>query len=101
MIDVEHGALRAFEHDVGVPCTQVGEHLRDVRHQRFHAIRVRQLLVQRLLEVDWRLLEILLQREVVEVEYLAELGSVPIRAKRPHLRLSACYTFFELLMARG
>ena len=52
----------------------VRQRLRDIAHQRPHALGVRELLVQRLLEIDRRLLEVVLQHEVVEVEDLAELG---------------------------
>ena len=74
MIDVEHRALRALEHDVGLLLAQRRQRLRDVAHQRPHALGVRELLVERLLEIDRRLLEVVLQHEVVEVEDLAELG---------------------------
>jgi hypothetical protein len=45
-----------------------------VADQRTQPIGKRELLVERLLEVDHRLLEVVLQREIVEVEDLAQLG---------------------------
>ena len=58
----------------GLLLAQRRQRLRDVAHQRPHALGVRQLLVERLLEIDRGLLEVVLQHEVVEVEDLAELG---------------------------
>ena len=73
MVDVEQRALRAFEHHVGLLLAQRRQRLRDVADQRPHALGVRQLLVERLLEIDRGLLEVVLQHEVVVVEHLAEL----------------------------
>jgi hypothetical protein len=47
----------------------------DVHHQRLDAFGHGQVLVQRLLEIDRRQFEVLLQHEIVEIENLAELGS--------------------------
>ena len=58
MIDVEHGALRAFEHHVGLLLAQRRQRLRDVADQRPDAFGVRQLLVEGLLEIHRRLLEV-------------------------------------------
>jgi len=46
---------------------------RDIGDQRRELLRIRQLLIERLLEVHRGLAEVLLQHEVVKVEYLTQL----------------------------
>src|SRR5690606_28341185 len=73
-VDVEQRALRALEKDVAAFAVNAVQGLGDVGHHRRELLAEREVLLQRLLEVDRLDLVIVPQHEVVEVEDLAELG---------------------------
>ncbi len=71
-VDVQHRRLSAFEQHILPLGAQVVQREGDVGDQRRESVRIRELLVESLLEVDRGLAEILLQHEVVKVQHLAE-----------------------------
>src|SRR5580700_6387254 len=73
-IDVEHRALRALEEHARIGLAQLMEAARDIRQQWNDLRAERQLLIERLLEIDRRYAVVVLQYEVVEIQHLAELG---------------------------
>jgi hypothetical protein len=81
-IHVQHRTLRALEQYVGIAAAQLVQLARHVGEQRRDARRHRQLLVQRLLKVERRLPVIVLQHEVVKIEYFAELGGKAVALKQ-------------------
>src|ERR1700730_14324583 len=81
-VDIQHCALRTFEHDVGAFLAQRVQRKGDISDQRRNLFRQRELLVEGLLEVHGRQAEVVLQHEVVEVQYLAETRRETISLKK-------------------
>src|SRR3989344_1031369 len=65
VVDVQQGALGAFEHDVFASATQVVQLGSQVQHQRLEQLRVLFAFGQGLVEVDGRLFVVTHQHEVV------------------------------------
>src|SRR5690606_31586254 len=74
MVDVQQGALGTLEHDVGPFPAQHVQTSGHVFHQRLEPLGIFHCLIQRLLEIDGLDLVVMLQREVVVVQDLAQLG---------------------------
>ena len=72
-VDVEHGALRALEQQVLASAVRVIESARHVGDQRRDPRRQGQGFVKNRLPIQFRLLVIVLQHEIMKVEKLAQL----------------------------
>src|SRR6185437_854173 len=72
-VDVEHRALRALEENVGAGAAKAVQRERYVRDERRDRLTEGEQLIERLLEIDRRLAEIVLQHEIVEVQHFAQL----------------------------
>ena len=73
VVHVEERRLRAFEEDRAALADERVHLRRDVRDHRLDARGERERVVERLLEIDRRRLEVMAQHEVVVVEHLAQL----------------------------
>src|SRR5690606_32477366 len=71
-INVEQRALRTLEQDAAALAVNAIERLGDIRRHRRQLLAEREVLFQRLLEIDRLRLVIVLQHEIMEVEDLAE-----------------------------
>ncbi len=97
-VDVEHRALRALEQHVLTARVERLERLRDVGDQRLDALGLGEAVLEHLLEVDRRLLEIALQHEIVEIEYFAQLRGEPLALEQ--IRHAHCAPRHLVLVGR-
>src|SRR5690554_2603003 len=74
VVDVQQRALGTLEHDIGTLAAQLVQTGSHVDYQGLQPVGKGQRLFQGLLEVDRLDLVIVLQHEVVVIQYLAELG---------------------------
>ena len=72
MIDIQQGTLRTFKHNALAFPAETVQLSGNIRHHRRNLLALRQRLVQHLLVINRRGLEIVFQRKVVVFHYLAQ-----------------------------
>ena len=75
MVDVEQGTLRAFEQQVRAGLVRLVQRARHVGNHRTQARHIGQRVVEGLLIVDFRRLQVVFQHEVVVIEVFGQLFS--------------------------